>query len=145
MKTWTFISLRLMHYSVVFSFTPTEQFSLINHPVLLVQLYVWRNIFYLWQTTSFYLKYLKRTYMLKLILCQYAFVWIFLHIFFSKNAIRFSKFQIEVCVTRDDALYFQNKIICSEIELVYNVIQLYKCVILRIKIQKIKQFCYDDT
>lgn len=65
--------------------------------------------------------------------------------FFSKNAIRFSKFQIEVCVTRDDALYFQNKIICSEIELVYNVIQLYKCVILRIKIQKIIQFCYDDT
>lgn len=50
-------------------------------------------------------------------------------------------------MTRDDALYFQNKIICSEIELVYNVhvIQLYKCVILRIKIQKIKQFCYDDT
>lgn len=48
-------------------------------------------------------------------------------------------------MTRDDALYFQNKIICSEIELVYNVIQLYKCVILRIKIQKIFQFCYDDT
>lgn len=43
-------------------------------------------------------------------------------------------------MTRDDALYFQNKIICSEIELVYNVIQLYKCVILRIKIQKLNNF-----